>query len=191
MHTTVNISAEQIERVELILSSIPGGVEKAITSVIRRANSTVRSEALKGITGVYAITKQNVRAETTITEETRKADGGIVGFVTFASHKIPLYRFDVSPTLPGQRATVTARTMKDRAKTPFEDAFIAQMESGHVGVFRRDKKTRLPIYEFPGLSTEQMVRNTVVLERVEEKAQEVVNTRIEHEITRILNGYGT
>ena len=29
-----------------------------------------------------------------------------------------------------------------------------------------------------------------VLEQVSEKAQETVNKRIEHEITRILNGYG-
>ena len=31
---------------------------------------------------------------------------------------------------------------------------------------------------------------TPTREQVEEKAQEVINKRIEHEITRILNGYG-
>ena len=30
----------------------------------------------------------------------------------------------------------------------------------------------------------------IVLADVEEKAQEVINKRVEHEITRILNGYG-
>lgn len=187
----IEITNEQIERVNLILSGVPNGVEKALKSVIQRANNTVRAEVLKGITSVYAISKQNVRAETTITTETRQVDGGIVGAVSFAGYKIPLYRFDVSPSIPGQRVTVTARTMKDRAKTPFEQAFIAKMKSGHTGVFQRDKETRLPISEFPGLSTAQMAKNTVVLEQVEEKAQEVINKRIEHEITRILDGYGT
>ena len=43
----IQITAEQIERVNLILSSVPKGAEKAISNVIRRSNSTVRTEALK------------------------------------------------------------------------------------------------------------------------------------------------
>lgn len=101
----ITITAEQIERVNLILSGVPGGIEKALSSTIRRANNTVRSETLKGITTVYAITRQNVRAETTIKVRTQSSDGGIVGTVLFAGHKIPLYRFNVSPTIPIQRAT--------------------------------------------------------------------------------------
>ena len=104
----IQITADQIERVNLILSGVPKGAEKAMASVIRRANNTVRTEALKGITSVYAITRQNVRADTTIKVRTQKADGGVVGMVSFAGYKIPLYRFNVSPTLPVQRATVSA-----------------------------------------------------------------------------------
>lgn len=84
----ITITAEQIERVNLILSGVPGGIEKALSSTIRRANNTVRSETLKGITTVYAITRQNVRAETTIKVRTQSSDGGIVGTVLFAGHKI-------------------------------------------------------------------------------------------------------
>lgn len=46
------------------------------------------------------------------------------------------------------------------------------------------------ISEFMGPSTAQMAGNSIVLADVEEKAQEVINKRVEHEITRILNGYG-
>lgn len=186
----IQITAEQIERVNLILSSVPKGAEKAMKSVIQRANSTVRSEALKGITSVYAISKQNVRAETTIKVRTRAESGGVVGTVSFAGYKIPLYRFNVSPTLPVQRATVSAGVKRDSGQTPFAQAFIAVMKSGHTGMFERDGKSRLPITEFMGPSAAQMAANSVVVEQVEEKAQEVINKRIEHEITRILNGYG-
>jgi len=161
----ITITAEQIERVNLILSGVPGGIEKALSSTIRRANNTVRSETLKGITTVYAITRQNVRAETTIKVRTQSSDGGIVGTVLFAGHKIPLYRFNVSPTIPIQRATVSAAVLAGNGRTPFQDAFI-------------------------GPSTAQMAGNSIVLADVEEKAQEVINKRVEHEITRILNGYG-
>lgn len=77
----ITITAEQIERVNLILSGVPGGIEKALSSTIRRANNTVRSETLKGITTVYAITRQNVRAETTIKVRTQSSDGGIAACV--------------------------------------------------------------------------------------------------------------
>lgn len=130
----ITITAEQIERVNLILSGVPGGIEKALSSTIRRANNTVRSETLKGITTVYAITRQNVRAETTIKVRTQSSDGGIVGTVLFAGHKIPLYRFNVSPTIPIQRATVSAAVLAGNGRTPFQDAFIARMQSGHTGM---------------------------------------------------------
>lgn len=186
----IQITNEQIERVNLLLSSVPQGAEKALKSVVQRATSTVRSETLKGITGVYALTSQNVRAETTINMRTRKVDGGVVGAVSFAGHKIPLYRFNVSPTLPVQHATVKAAVLKDNSQTPFERAFIARMKSGHTGVFERDGTPRLPVAEFMGPSTAQMAGNSVIVADVEEKAQEVINKRVEHEITRILNGYG-
>ena len=182
----ITITAEQIERVNLILSGVPGGIEKALSSTIRRANNTVRSETLKGITTVYAITRQNVRAETTIKVRTQSSDGTVL----FAGHKIPLYRFNVSPTIPIQRATVSAAVLAGNGRTPFQDAFIARMQSGHTGMFERDGSKRLPISEFMGPSTAQMAGNSIVLADVEEKAQEVINKRVEHEITRILNGYG-
>ena len=57
-------------------------------------------------------------------------------------------------------------------------------------MFERDGADRLPITEFMGPSAAQMAANSVVVEQVEEKAQAVINKRIEHEIARILNGYG-
>lgn len=66
--------------------------------------------------------------------------------------------------------------------------FIAKVL--HTGMFERDGSKRLPISEFMGPSTAQMAGNSIVLADVEEKAQEVINKRVEHEITRILNGYG-
>lgn len=75
--------------------------------------------------------------------------------------------------------------------TPFEDAFIAQMRSGHnIGVFERETRKRFPIEEKMGLSAAQMVGNEKVIETLEEEAQQLVNQRLEHEINRLLSGYG-
>ena len=64
------------------------------------------------------------------------------------------------------------------------------MRSGHTGVFEREGPKRFPIEEKMGLSAAQMVGNEKVIEAVEEEAQETVNARLEHEIERLLNGYG-
>lgn len=177
----ITITAEQIERVNLILSGVPGGIEKALSSTIRRANNTVRSETLKGITTVYAITRQNVRAETTIKVRTQSSDGGIVGTVLFAGHKISLYastyrRQFLSNGLPCRR-----RCLPGNGRTPFQDAFIARMQSGHTGMFERDGSKRLPISEFMGPSTAQMAGNSIVLPTWRKRHQEALNKRVEHE----------
>lgn len=186
----IAITNEQIERVNLILGSVPNGAEKALSSVVRRANTTVRAETVKGIANTYAISAQNVRAETTINMRMQKVDGGIVGTISFAGYKLPLYRFNVSPTMPVQRATVKAAVLKENSQTPFEQAFIAKMRNGHTGMFERDTAARTPISEFMGPSTAQMAGNSTVLEQVEQAAQDTVNKRIEAEINRVLNGYG-
>lgn len=186
----IAITNEQIERVSLILGSIPNGAEKALSSVVRRANTTVRAETVRGIIGTYAISAQNVRAETTINMRTQKVNGGIVGTVSFAGHKLPLYRFNITPTMPAQRATVKAAVLRESTRSPFEHAFIAKMKNGHTGMFERDTAARTPISEFMGPSTAQMAGNSVVLEQVEQVAQETINKRIEPEINRLLNGYG-
>lgn len=186
----IEITSEQIEKVHLLLNNIPRGAEKALSNVVNRANTTIKSEVIKGITSVYSISQTNIRAETNIKMRTQNTGEGIIGTVLFAGHKLPLYRFNVSPKKPSQNSMVKASLMKSNSQTPFEHAFIAEMKSGHVGVFKRDTRKRLPVTEYMGLSTAQMAGNSIVLEKVEEAAQETINKRIEHEISRILNGYG-
>lgn len=186
----IAITNEQVERVNLILGHVQNGPAKALSGAIRRANTTVRAQAVKSIKGVYAISTQNIRAQTTISMRTQKMDGGIVGTVSFAGYKLPLYRFNVSPKMPVQRATVKAAVLNGNGQTPFKDAFIAKMKSGHTGMFQRDTSARTPITEFMGPSTAQMAGNSVVIEQVEDAAQATVNKRLEAEISRILNGYG-
>ncbi len=200
-------SYQSIERVSLILAGVPGGAEKALSRVIDRARSTVRTTALKGITNVYAITQKDVRAETNINMHTRKENSGIVGEVWFSGAAIPLYRFNVTPKTPTPRTSehVRAGVLKGR-QTLLKNAFVALMTSGHYGVFERvsgkymearggkkNKHTQAignGIYDqFYGPSTAQMAANSVVLSEVEDAAMDTINKRLEHEISRLLNGY--
>lgn len=185
----VGITSEQIERVESILNGIQNGPEKVFFNVINRALDTVRTASGRQMREVYAIAQKDLRAESNIKmKKASKSD--LAGEISFSGCKIPLYRFNVSPKQPAQGVKVKAAVLKSSAQTEFEHAFIAHMQSGHIGMFERSTSKRLPIDEFTGPSVAHMAGNSVVLDQVEQAAQETINKRIDHEIDRILSGYG-
>ena len=207
---TIDVHAEEsFARIQTILQGVPGGVEKAMYGVISRATTSARTTTLKGITSIYDIKEKDVRdrKQSTINVRTRKVDSGVIGQITFSGAKIPLYRFGVSHKKPKSNGkvpvnfdgrwalaprytTVKARQRKDRGMTQFDNVFIANMSSGHTGLFERNGSNRFPISEIMGAATAQMASDSGVLEQVEKEALETIVKRTEHEITRILNGYG-
>ncbi len=187
----IGITSEQAARVESILSGIQGGPEKAFFNVINRALDTVRVETGRQIREVYAIAQKDLRAESNIRMKKASA-GDLVGEIAFSGGTIPLYRFNVTPKqpTPTQRTKVKAAALKSSSQTEFEDAFIARMKSGHIGMFERETRKHFPIQEFPGPSIKAMVENAAVIGEVEKAANETIEKRINHEMSRILAGYG-
>jgi phage terminase large subunit-like protein len=111
-------------------------------------------------------------------------------YIHYSGTKIPLYRFGVTPKRPTQGATIMARQRRDRSMTAFENAFISEMRSGHTGIFERVGRRRFPVQEVMAVSTAQMAADSGVMDKAEKSAHETIITRTEHEISRILNGYG-
>lgn len=204
----LNIESTEVERVTKILAGVEGGARKAIYNVIERAQAKVCTETTKAITSVYAINLQNLRAATNIKSRTRTEADRVTGEITFSGNKIPLYRFDVTPRarqvtsdinkvfskygwiIIRASAPVSATIKRGGAKVQSETAFIAKTKSGHIGVFERVGINSLPIQERMGLATAQMAENSMVIEDVEREAQATMEKRLEHEINRILNGFG-
>jgi hypothetical protein len=184
----IEITSETIERVETLLSGIPKGAERAFSNSINRGLSRVKTTAMKRVKEVYAVQSSALTAATT-TRINKASTGNLAGYVSFSGFKLPLYKFSVTPKKPGTGKQVTASVMKNGGTT-FEDAFVAEMKSGHMGVFERSGRKRLPVEEIMGLSAAQMVGNAAVIEELEKEAQKVVDERLSHEIDRILNGYG-
>ena len=184
----IQITNETVEKVNAILSGVPKVAQKALSNAINRGLSKVKTGAFKYARKVYTVQSGALNAATKMSVKTTSA-GDLAGYVSFSGAKIPLYKFKVTPTVPKQRTLVKASVMKGSG-TAFEHAFIADMQSGHTGVFERETSKRFPIEELMGLSAAQMIGNDKVIKDVEKDAQETVNKRIEHEIDRLLNGYG-
>jgi hypothetical protein len=77
---------------------------------------------------------------------------------------IPLFRFDVSFMFPTVEGGVTAKTLQGESPLTLKHAFVAKMATGHVGVFSRRGKERLPIQEHYGPSVATVFEKTPGLE---------------------------
>lgn len=185
----ISITEDTIKRVEKILAGVPKGAPRALSNAINRGLSKARTEAVREIKKIYTVNPGEIQKNTQI--QVRRANvGEIAGYVTFSGVKIPLYKFSVNPKIPGTGEKVHAVVKRGGGGT-FEDGFIQKMRSSrHVGLFVREGRKRLPIEEVMGLAVAQMVGNEQVTEQMEKEAQKTVEQRIEHEITRLLNGYG-
>ena len=184
----IEITSEQLERVSVMLAGIPKGAERAYSNAINRGLGKVKTQATKEVRKVYEI-KQSDLSGATVTRAQKASTGNLAGYISFSGVKIPLYKFNVSPNAPGKGKKLKAGLMKG-SWTLFEDAFVAQMKSGHIGIFEREDEAKLPIKQIMGLSGAQMVGNVEITEKMSKEAQEMVNERVIHEMNRILNGYG-
>lgn len=183
----IEITAKDIARVQAVLQGIPSGAQKAMAAAINRGLSKVQTAASKEVRKVYAVKAASTRKTTSVTKKTASA-GNMIGSITFSGTKIPLYEFNVSPKAANTRQPVRAGVMKGNL-TPFASAFIT-MANGRIGIFEREGNPRYPIEQKMGLSMAQMVGNDEVITEIEQQAQETVQQRLDHEINRILNGYG-
>ena len=208
------IGGHSLDRAEKMLAGFPGGMEKAVKSAMSRSLSYLRTNSTKEIRKVYAISAAALRTEENIkTKYTYHPGAGISGYVLFSGRKIPLYRYDgTSPVQPTQDTSKTINALirghwrqthpgvaaaghqkANTSPTRFEDAFVARMKSGHVGIFERTGGVTSTgndaLKELMGSSVPQMVDNEDVQQALVDEAMKKFDERLDHEINVIINNW--
>lgn len=183
----IEITNEQIERVNSILGGIKNAPNKAFYNTINRALSTVRSKSGKMIRETYQIKQKDISSNQNMKMK-RASTSNLEGQIEFAGTMIPLIKFKVSPTEP-RKKSVSVSVLKSEGGKRLQSAYVANLGRYGVGVFERMTSKRETSQQLFGPSTAHMMENTNVLQKVETAAQETINKRVEHEISRILNGY--
>lgn len=192
-------SSHSIERAEMLLGNIPGAADKAIRSATNRAAAYLRTTSVKNIRERYDISAKNVRDEDVFKVKYVRGQG-ISATVSFAGHKIPLYRYGgTSPTRPATSGLVKAHVFKVTRPYPFYRAFIAEIKNStgnnHIGIFERtghsSKKNpkREAIREITGLSVKQMLNNEETRQKITMETVDKWEERLEHEITAFINAW--
>lgn len=177
-----------LDRATKLLAGIPGGVYQAVGSAVKRSAQHGLTVGMKIVSQEYAIGQDQLKKYTK-NINTVVNDGAGSYEVTFGyrGNVIPLIQFDTNIDRSGRVAT---RVIKSSAKKILDHAFVAHV-GAHTGIFERETEKRMPITEKFGPSAVQAFY--VHEETVDEMNTEIIKTyesRIDHEIDRVLNGWG-
>lgn len=185
---TVDIAEESLDKATRLLAGVSGGIYKAVGGALTRAAVAGRTAAKKPVTREYAISQSEFLARTkNINHFVRESSGGISIVFGFTGNVIPLARFNTRVDGGGHVVTQVKRSGTAEA---LDQAFSAQM-GGHRGIYERLGVKRFPVRELYGPATPQMMyANEDVLDEIENKMAETYEKRIDHEILRVLNGWG-
>ncbi len=121
-------------------------------AVISGTNHTarkVRTAGMKAVRKIYNIKTKDIKPTIWIVKATRSKP--------YALFKVWGYRLGVAKFSAKQtKRGVTFKIKKGGGRKRIGKAFIATMASGHVGVFKREGKSRLPIDEKLTISVPEM-----------------------------------
>lgn len=181
------IGGNSLERVNKILANVPGGVFKASSAALKRAGDTAKTRAGQFAAAEYTINKgdfmRNVSEKTHITG----GAGGVVSMsIGFAGNVLPLLTFNTTYSRDG---TVQTQVKRNGGAATLEHAFVARI-FGPTAVFERVGSPRFPVEQKFGPSTGHMMQNDEVVKKMDETIRDTYEARIEHEILRVLNGWG-
>lgn len=184
----VDIAEEGFDRVSALLAGIPGGANRAVGSALARAAAAGNTVAKRAVTQEYAISSSEFLNRTKNINNIQRASSGEVSInFGYRGSVIPLRVFD---TKVDRNGLVVTRVKKSSSKQALNHAIEAKMGS-HYGIYERQGEKRFPVKELYGPATPQMMySNEAVMDSIEDKMASTYEERIEHEISRILNGWG-
>jgi hypothetical protein len=146
MSVAVSVKWDRSAIGALELGPMKGALKRALKKAGATALRDMRAEASKRVRARKAIRGSYVRAALKLRRP--KGGGGISSMewaVDVSGKPVPLYAYPHRQTKKGVSVQV------NRGKrTLLAGAFVATMRSGHVGIFRRRGKERLPIEELRG-----------------------------------------
>lgn len=176
-----------LERAEKLLYAFPGGVQRVAERSLKRAFSKSRTAASREVGRQYLLKASDFDRYNKTNGRIIRAGNEISLEINYSGQHIPIIRFDARTSSSG---AVRAHVKRDTSAKDFEHAFRMGLSSGHMGVFERRGRTRLPIDEIKGPSAPQMMNaNPTLAPKIGEQLSKAFEERIEHEILAIMNGW--
>lgn len=140
MSWTVAVDQAQLNAAQDLLKYIGGGYERAVMRAANYAADRTRTATSKKLKALLTADPERIDKSLKRDRATLSSPTAVLNIM---GKTIPLFRFDVSFMYPTISGGVTAKVYKSGGQ-PLElkHAFIAKMQSGHVGVFHREGSPR-------------------------------------------------
>ena len=182
------VGGNTLDRVNKLLAGIPGGVYKATYSALKRAGDTAKTKAGQFAAAEYTINKGDFMRGVTVKQRIEGSAGSVVSMnISYAGNVLPLLTFNTKYSRDGQ---LTTQVKRNGGAATLQHAFAAKI-FGPIAVFERVGAPRFPVEQKFGPSTGHMMQSEQVIEKMDETIRETYERRIEQEILRVLNGWGT
>lgn len=202
----IEVSEQTLDRMHTLLAGIQDADQKVLKPAFTRGLMAGKTEAGKVVRKTYHISPADFKDRGFLKYNAVTESGsGIIGSLVYSGAVIPLIKFKVNPDTPKNQKTPSAAVLRSSGLVSFsnkKNVFVAQMKSGHIGVFERQdnkyskkrgsgrNKHTEALKELLSPAVPQMVGNEIVMQTVEERVNEVINNRINHEIDRLLDKQG-
>lgn len=200
----LELECPDLAKVEQRLKNAKGRAPAALSSAINRAAQNVKSNMAKMTAARYLVKQKNVKSTISQIKSTKETLSAQV--VSKAENKINLYEFKANPTKPRPKnpppfyksqVLIDSGLKELSGSSERSKAFVAQMASGHIGIFERQlntersspragRKTDQPIVELKGLAVPSMIGQKNIAEKIRAKGEETLKNRLDHEINRVL-----
>jgi len=181
------VGSMKLDRLNKLLAGIPGGIWKASYSALKRAGDTAKSRAGQFAADEYTISKGDFMKNVTMKTDISSDSGSVVSMnIRYAGNVLPLLAFNTRYSRDG---LITTQVKRNGGAATLQHAF-AERVFGPIAVFERVGAPRFPVEQKFGPSTAHMMGNEQVIERMDETIRETYDKRIEHEIMRVMNGWG-
>jgi hypothetical protein len=181
------IGGKTLEHANKILAGFPGGIWKAAYASLKRAGDTAKTKAGQFAAAEYTINKGDFMRNVTEKTAISGGSGGVVSMrISYAGTVLPLLTFNTRYSRGG---LLTTQVMRNGGAATLEHAF-AEKVFGPIAVFERVGAPRFPVEQKYGPSTAHMMSNERVVEHMDETIRDTFEQRMDHEITRVLNGFG-
>jgi len=180
------VGTYNLDRTISLLAGIPQGINKAVSSALKRAGNKAKTEAGTLAAREYTLSKGEFMKRVEMKTDISESGGSLISMnINFRGNVIPLIMFKVKY---GKNSIVHAQVKKSGGGE-IHSAFAARVY-GPLRLFERVGKARLPVEQKFGPSGAQMMAEEGIVELMTETIQESFDERLEHEVWRLLSGVG-
>ena len=169
-----------LDHVNSILFNFPGGAQRATWNAAKRAGIAGRKEGAKYVARVYNISRSSVRKNSTVkVKQTGSGAGTTSVKIIYGGQLVDLLEF---------KPTVSSDGVRYEAKRGELHHLPHAFEVQRFGkrIFKRVKRSRLPIRKIKGPSVPHMMRDPEVGDPMSERIAQIFRERLEREIDYIL-----